>query len=419
MLVVAAAAVGWSTIVAREQAVYFAEQSALGIANGLVAPQCTPGLRAGEPAAVEALDRVVRGRIRDGSVMRIKVWTASGRIIYSDQPALIGHSFELPASEVALIGTNRADTKISTLGRSENRYENPSRRLVEAYVAITDTTGEPLLFEAYFPTDRLDANARYIAQHLTPNALVTIIALQLLQLPLAIALARRLDHAHRERARLLEHAIAASDVERRRFARDLHDGVIQDLAGVGYSLGSIELQLASAPDPLRDTVRRISDTVRRDVRALRQTMLDIHPPDLTQVSLQTAINDLASPLRTAGMVCQIRVPDGSGLSGPTRQLLYRAARELLRNVEKHAHAGRVEVNVVLEPDSVTLSVQDDGVGFDPVNSEPMAGHLGMRLLREAVEDAGGRFVVTSAPGHGADIRVVLPTARGARGARAA
>jgi two-component system NarL family sensor kinase len=408
ILLVGGAAVGWSIAAARQQAVYFAKQSALTMANGLVAPQCTPGLRDGRPDAIETLDRVVRGRMRDGSVMRVKVWDRTGRVLYSDQPMLIGRTYELAPADVALIGTNEVTAEISTLTRTENEYEEPAGRLVEVYVGITDSVGEPLLFEAYFRVDQLDANARYIAWQLVPIALIAIVALQLLQLPLALVLARRLDHAHRKQARLLEHAVAASDVERRRIARDLHDGVIQDLAGVGYTLGAFELVLTDAPQALRDRLKLVSDIVQRDLRALRHAMVDIHPPDLAEVSLEEAVNDLATALREAGATCQVSVADTTGLSASGRQLLYRAARELLRNVAKHARASRVEITLELPSGFAVLVVRDDGVGFDPVNTDPPAGHLGMRLLREAVDEVGGRMEVSSAPGEGTVVRVVLP-----------
>jgi signal transduction histidine kinase len=281
---------------------------------------------------------------------------------------------------------------------------------VETYVGIFDTTGQPLLFEAYFPVDRLDANTRAMAWEITPVALATIVALQLLQLPLALVLARRLDHAHREHGRLLEHAVAASDLERRRIARDLHDGVIQDLAGVAYMLNALELQLPPGSDKLRRSVGRAAGIVQVDVRALRQTMVDLYPPDLSEAGLEPAVEDLVVPLRQAGIQCAVRVPDTTGLPELTLQLLYRSARELLRNVTKHAQATEVTVDVVIEPGRTVLTVADNGVGFEPGTTPVRSGHLGLRLLEEAVHDGGGELTVSATPGSGTSVRVEVTAA---------
>ncbi|MEU8301320.1 ATP-binding protein [Micromonospora sp. NPDC048909] len=396
-----------SVHLAREQAVHFAEHSARGMAEWLISPHCTPRLRAGDPMALRALDEAVRARMRDGSVVRVKVWSFDGRVLYSDQAELIGRRYELAAEDRALAGTNRVTAEISELDRAEHEYEQQVERLVEVYLSLSGTDGEPVLFEAYFPADRLEDDARYIGWRLAPLALLAIVVLQLFQLPLALALARRLDHAHRERGRLLEHAIAASELERRRIARDLHDEVIQDLAGVGYSLGAVELRLSGGGERLRETVRRLSATVQRDVRALRRAMVDIHPPDLSVTGLPTALDELAEPMRATGKVCHVRVVETSELPVNVRQLLYRSAREALRNIDKHAHADRIDLTVETSGDQVRLTVDDNGVGFDTTDP-PQPDHLGMRLLGEAVREVRGTLSVTSAPGVGTVVTVVLP-----------
>ena len=410
IVVVAAGAILWSTYLARHQAVRGAALSARSIAAGLVAPLCTPALRHGEPAALEELDKIVRNRMSDGSILRVKIWTPDGRIVYSDAASLIGVTYDLDEDEVALFGTNHALAEISSLDRAENDLEDDdAARLVETYVGIRDTEGQPLLFEAYFPVDRLDANARAMAWEITPVALVTIVALQLLLLPLALVLARRLDHAHGEHGRLLEHAVAASDLERRRIARDLHDGVIQDLAGVAYMLNALERQLPADNDKLRRSVSRAAGIVQVDVRALRQTMVDLYPPDLSETGLEPAVGDLVVPLREAGVHCTVRVPDTTGLPELALQLLYRSARELLRNVAKHAQATAVEVDVVLAPGRAVLTVADNGIGFEPGTTAVDSGHLGLRLLEEAIHDGGGHLTIGAAPGAGAWVRVEVST----------
>jgi two-component system NarL family sensor kinase len=399
MILVAAGAIGWSAHVANAQAVRTAARTARSIATHVIAPLCTPELLQGDAAAIAALDDAIRERMRDGSMLRVKIWTPEGRIIYSDASELIGRSFPLDRDDQALLGTDRANASISPLDRPENKLEAAAGRLVETYAGIRSVDGNPLLFEAYFPAGPVDADAGAIARDFTPTALATILALQLLQLPLALALARRLDRAHGEHRRLLEHAVAASELERRRVARDLHDGVAQDLAGVAYMLESLESRIP--PDsPFYQAITRATGVIHSDVRSLRRTMVELYPPDLATDGLEHAIAELAGPVREAGIHVTTTVDDTSGLEDLTVQLLYRACRELLRNVVKHADATEVTVTVSVEPDQVALVVADNGAGFDAQSSSDDPDRLGLRLLTEAVQDAGGSLRIDTAPGSG-------------------
>jgi two-component system NarL family sensor kinase len=406
MIIVAAGAIAWSVHVANAQAVRTAARTARSIATHVIAPLCTQELLRGDQAAIVALDGAMRERIRDGSMLRVKVWTPEGKIIYSDATELIGQTFELDPDDQALLGTDGANATISPLDRPENRLEAQAGRLVETYAGIHSVDGEPLLFEAYFPAGPVDADARAIAQDFMPTALATILALQFLQLPLALALARRLDRAHGEHRRLLEHAVAASELERRRVSRDLHDGVAQDLAGVAYMLESLESRIP--PDsPFYEAITRATGVIHSDVRSLRQTMVELYPPDLANDGLDHAVAELVGPLREAGIRVTTTVDDTSELDELTVQLLYRACRELLRNVVKHADAGEVGVSVAVEPEQVALVVTDDGAGFNAQRSSDDPDRLGLRLLTEAVQDAGGSLRIDTAPGSGTTASVAL------------
>jgi signal transduction histidine kinase len=189
-------------------------------------------------------------------------------------------------------------------------------------------------------------------------------------------------------------------------ARDLHDGVIQDLAGVGYTLESVELQLAPDSPRLQQVLRRAAGVVQADVRALRQTMTDLHPADLTEVGLASAINDLVEPARAAGLSCTVQIADTSDLPPLAVQVLYRASRELVRNTLKHAQATEVSVNIEVDHRRATLTVTDNGVGFSG-QAAARKGHLGLRLLTEAVRDAGGTVEVITAPDAGTTVRIIV------------
>jgi signal transduction histidine kinase len=410
MVLVGAGAVAWSVHVAQVQAIAAAARAGSAFASQVVAPLCTAGLQRGDPAAITVLDQAVRPRMRDGSILRVKVWTAEGRIVYSDAPALIGTVFELGHESRELLGSDGAEAEMANLTRPENHLETPLGRLVETYAGIHDVTGRPLLVETYFPAHPVDVDAAAIAREFTPLAVVTIVALQLLQLPLALAVARRLDRAHGEHRRLLEHAVTSSELERRRIARDLHDGVVQDLSGAVYLLESVERQLP-AGHPAGPSIARVTALVQADVQQLRKTMIDLAPPQLTGESLELGIAGLAGQLTEAGVTVSISVDDTADLPDLAVQVLYRACRELLHNVFKHAAATEVAVTVAITADRVVLTVADNGIGFDQGSTE-RTGHMGLRLLTEAVTDAGGDLTMLPAPGAGTT--VVITLARGER-----
>ena len=166
----------------------------------------------------------------------MKVWSADARVIYSDEPRLIGRRFQLEPEERALLGGHGVHAQLSSLAGPENRFERGYRKLLEVYVPIRDRRGRPLVFEAYQRFGVVSASARRLWLAFAPALLGGLAVLWLITLPLGRALARRLREGQREREALLRRALDASESERRLIAADLHDGVVQDLVGASYSL---------------------------------------------------------------------------------------------------------------------------------------------------------------------------------------
>jgi signal transduction histidine kinase len=229
--------------------------------------------------------------------------------------------------------------------------------------------------------------------------------------PLAWSLARRLKHGQREREALLVKAIEASEVERRRIAGNLHDGVVQELAGISYSLA------AAADRAPRENAAGITRTLseaaagtRESVRRLRSLVVEIHPPNLHAAGLEAALSDLLAPLAARGVAVALEVSDGLSPSPEAEALIYRAAVEAIRNVQRHAGAQEVTVGVGENESAVRLVVRDDGRGFAQEEWERRRGegHLGLSLLEEIVEQAGGSLQVRSSPGGGTTVAVEVP-----------
>ncbi len=394
----------------RKQAIDSAEQVAAVTARGIVEPRLSPELVAGDPTALARFDDAIQRYVLTPSLVQVKVWDADGRIVYSNERQLIGQVFDLGQDESdALTGKRGINSEISDLTRSENEFERPFGKLLEVYTGVRSLDGEPLLFEAYFKYDAVlsagDAQWRSYA----PPALAALVLLQLVQIPFAWSLARRLQRQEQDRRRLLQHAVDASDAERRRIAGHLHDGVVQQLTGLTYSFDAARLD---GPDAGRDEglVRHAATQLRSSTAELRTLLVDIYPPNLAEEGLPAALTELAEGLHNRGTEVAVDVDSAADLPLESSSVLFRSAQELLRNVVAHAGARKVDLRAVSDGHTARLVVQDDGCGFDPtdLHQQRAAGHLGLRALGDLVAQAGGRLHVTSAPGQGTRAEVTVP-----------
>jgi len=387
-----------------------ARQFATLAGQGIVEPTVAPGLLRGEPEAIAAVDRIVQERVLGERVVRVKLWARDGRIVYSDEPRLIGARFPLEAEKLDVLRSGATNASLTDLSGPENRYERGQGDLYEVYLPIRAPDGTPLLFETYQRRSAVASTGRRIWMPFAALMLGSLVLLWLVQVPLAWRLDRRLRRSQAEREALLVRAVEASDDERRRIAADLHDGPVQHLAGISYSL-SAAAQTESSADA-RETLRQAAAGTRDSMRRLRSLLVEIHPPNLRASGLEAALADLLAPLRARGAETSLAVDPALGLDEGAERIVYRAAAEALRNVERHADANRVTVAVEERDDGVRLVVTDDGVGFGPGDRERRReeGHVGLSLLEELAERAGGRLAVRSAPGDGTTFELELPHA---------
>lgn len=379
------------------------------LARAAIAPQLTDALISMSPAAIATMDTVVRQRVLDHDLVRVKIWRQDGLIVYSDENRLIGSRYQLGADEKRSFATGAAAADVSDLSRPENSYERTFGKLLEVYQPVRTPGGTPLLFETYFRYDAVSANGRRAWIDFVPIMLLALVGLEALQVPLAWSMARRLRAGQERQEILLRRAVEASDAERRRIASDLHDGVVQDLASVSFSLASVQGQVEGAT---RTAVEDAAAGTRRSIRALRSLLVEIYPPSLRDAGLAAALSDLTAPLAAHGIQANIELAEDLRFPPDVEALLYRAAQEAVRNVVSHARAHHVDIRLERPDHRAVLEVSDDGVGFDvtAVTSDPAAGHVGLRVLSDLVEDAGGRVEIVSATGAGARVHVEVPTA---------
>jgi signal transduction histidine kinase len=300
----------------------------------------------------------------------------------------------------------KVEAEVSDLARPENRFERRYGKLLEVYLPIKGPDGQLLRFETYDRYSSVAASGRRLWLAFAPAILGTLALLWFIQLPLAWRVARRLRAGQAERETLLRRAIESSELERRRIARDLHDGAVQSLVGVSYNLVAASDTIdESSRDETAAVMREAARGTRRTIKELRTMLVDIYPPDLHRTGLEAALRDLIAPLGARGIDADVDVPPDLEPTPEVEMLLFRVAQEALRNAAAHSRATRVDVRVSKADGVVSLSVEDDGRGFEGDVEE---GHLGLRLVADLVRDASGRLDVHSEPGRGTRIEVEAP-----------
>jgi len=240
--------------------------------------------------------------------------------------------------------------------------------------------------------DRLDAGPQF--DHEDEDLLLSFAA----SAATAVHTARSVGE---ERLRL---AIEGSELERQRWARELHDETLQ-------GLGSLQLLVSSAlrqtdPDKRDEAVRSTLDHIGREIHNLRNLITELRPAELDELGLESALESLAHRREEqTGMRVSVDIDLDGRLDATAEATLYRLVQEALSNAAKHAHADRVDVRLTALPGSVELVVSDNGQGFDPSQSTTGFGLLGMR---ERVELGRGTFELESGPDRGTTLHVTLP-----------
>ena len=392
-----------------EQATESARQAAYVTARAVVEPRLTPQVLAGDPAALSRLNDGVRRYGLQGSLVRVKIWNADGRIVYSDESRLIGQTFTLGEEEAEALRSGGSDSEVSDLSEPENSFEVPYGKLLEVYTGIRSTDGQPVLFEAYFRYDAVTTAGQAAWRSFAPPALGALLVLELVQIPFAWSLARRVQRQQRERERLLRHAVDASDAERRRIAGDLHDGVVQELTGMSYAMDA--MRLGKPTEDQRATL--IADSagrLRESIGSLRSLLVDLYPPNLAEEGLPSALTELADGLQRTGIDVRLDVDGTENLPHDTAALLFRAAQEILRNVATHSGAREVLLQAGYADGAATLVVDDDGRGFDQgeLDARGKGGHFGLRSIGDLLAESGGMLTVRAAPGQGTRVEVEVP-----------
>ncbi len=232
-----------------------------------------------------------------------------------------------------------------------------------------------------------------------------------MRVPLLALLASQATLAVRNARAYLHSEEVATQEERSRIAREIHDGVAQSLAFCAIRLDVVERQIVSQPEKAVQEVRAASALLREQIREVRRSIFALRPIDLERYGLLETVRRYVLDFGEQNNVrTHLTVEGEVSLAPGDEAVIFRILQESLNNVAKHARAGSVEVTLKGGA-KVSLTVQDDGQGFDPAQVSgrvSSAGGLGLTQMRERVETRGGAYRVQSGPGRGTRVEATLP-----------
>lgn len=347
----------------------------------------------------EAVDRFLLGR----EVVRVKIWDESGTIVFSDEERLIGSAYEISDDLVAAF-SGEVIYEVPDLTRPENEYDRDLGELREYYIPVdSGTQGIELVFEVYELADKLVETVADIRRAVW--AALGIGAVMLLAALTAAGVANaRSERTRRERSeRLIGQLIEIREDERTKIIGALHDDIGQPLYRILFGLQASRTMVEPGSEVDRELFGL--DTLVRDIDAtLRSELTALRDEPGVEIDLESALAELVEVIESeANLEIDFTSDVDTELPLPHRATLYRAAKEALTNVHRHAHADHVTIRLVEGRDSTMIEVIDDGAG-----SFGFPG-LGLTTTRDRLEAIGGGIDVTDAKGGGTRFVAWVPT----------
>jgi signal transduction histidine kinase len=220
----------------------------------------------------------------------------------------------------------------------------------------------------------------------------------------------RAEQAEEGLRRLSRKLVRTQEEERRALSRELHDAVGQMLSAMTMELGNLESVIAS-PDKVRARLEEARNLNAETIRGVRDLAMGLRPSMLDELGLGPALRWQCREFsRRSGVPVTVQIDgDLESLPETHRTCIYRIVQEGLTNCARHAQAKNIRISVYGRPDSIRLSIHDDGVGFD---SEESFGGLGLIGIQERVRELDGKATVISQPQRGTRVEVEVPVDRG-------
>jgi signal transduction histidine kinase len=221
-------------------------------------------------------------------------------------------------------------------------------------------------------------------------------------------LLQRIESNEGEFRRLGRSVWRVQEDERRRLARELHDGIGQNLTALKHRLALLDAALGPGQEDLREGVEAAIALCTTTLEDTRQLSRLLRPPILDDLGLVPALRWLARSVEgSGGPEVQLEIETPDTLDPDLQTLLFRFVQEALNNTCKHARARSASVRMHLHGGQLRLCIEDDGRGFEPAQAMD-AGGSGLGGMRERLCLYGGRFELDSAPGAGTRISAIIP-----------
>ena len=357
-----------------------------------------------DPAALAQFDEEVRFRLLGGETVRVKVWSTTGVIVYSDAADLIGQQFELSEpARAALEG--EPSFYLSDLSEPAHELERELDRLIEFYIPIEDAAGTVLgALEVEQRVDALETTLGHIQRNVWISIGLGLGILSIFMASLTLTGARVSNRRRRLAENLLGQVLRAREEERKRIVGALHDDIGQTLYRLLYRLEGSQAKVDD-PSLISDELSLAADIVREIDGNLRSELRLLHHSEVEDVGLQPALTELVDTTRSETDLAVSLDIDLKRLPGPVpSSALFAAAQEGLINARKHARATTVSVRMWSDATRANLEVTDDGIGADAVDG------IGLATTRERLDALGGGLTVRRRRAGGTLLRAWVPFA---------
>lgn len=357
----------------------------------------------------ERFDRVARDQGLSAPITQLSLIDETGAVLYDTEGGPTGERVSLSANQQNAL--RNATATASRDNGSDPTHLTGARngQFLDVSAGLQAPSGQRLLLQTRQPYQVVWLTSRAVWSTLLPSVILAMTLLYLAKIGFAFRLTRSLYGVQEEREQLLVTALAAADRERTLIASDLHDGVVQGLAGASYTLTEAADRTRSAGQPeIADTLAATARSLRQWVRELRSLIVTVTPPALHTEGLRATLTDLVATLEARGIDVELDVQVSDALTETGESLVYRVAQEAIRNVVRHAQATQVRLVVADEGGWLQLRLNDNGQGFDPALSVRKRSSVGLSLLAALVHQRGGKLQVESAAGRGTMVTLRLP-----------